>query len=85
MDTTNNTSAEVSRVAVQLPPFYAEEPEIWFSSVEAQFALAGMTEERTKFYHILSRLDHRYAREVRDIVASHPARTLHTFENRAAE
>jgi hypothetical protein len=54
MDTTNNTSAEVSWVAVRLPPFYAEEPEIWFSSAEAQFTLAGITEERTKFYHILS-------------------------------
>jgi hypothetical protein len=44
---------------VQLKPFYAEEPEVWFASAEAQFALAGITEEKTKFYYVLSQLDHR--------------------------
>jgi hypothetical protein len=55
-------------VALWLPPFYAEEPNIWFVSAEAQFTLAGITEKRTKFYYVLSQLDHHYVREVWDIV-----------------
>jgi hypothetical protein len=57
-------------VGVQLPPFYTEEPGVWFASVGAQFTLAGITEEKTKFFHFLSQLDHRYVREVRDIITS---------------
>jgi hypothetical protein len=38
--------------------------------VEAQFTLAGITEEKTKFYYVLSQLDHHYAREVQDIIIS---------------
>jgi hypothetical protein len=36
MDAIKEAPAEVSRVAVRLSPFYAEEPEVWFASVEAQ-------------------------------------------------
>jgi hypothetical protein len=55
---------------------------MWFTQAEAQFSLAGITTERTKFYHMISQLDHRYAAEVRDIIISPPPRdpytTLHT-------
>jgi hypothetical protein len=40
--------------------FWAE----WFAQAGAQFSLAGISNERTKFYHIISQLDHRYAAEV---------------------
>jgi hypothetical protein len=72
LDVTKETPEEVSRVVVQLPPFYAEEPDVFFVPAEAQFTLTGITEERTKFYHVLSQLDHRYVREVHDIVISLP-------------
>jgi hypothetical protein len=45
-------------------------PRIWFASAEAQFTLVGIIEEKTKFYYVFSQLDHRYTREVRDIVTS---------------
>jgi hypothetical protein len=47
-------------------------------SAEAQFTLAGITEERTKFYHVLSQLDHRYVREVRNIIISPPQQDPYT-------
>jgi hypothetical protein len=72
------TPAEVSRVAVRLPPFYSEEPEVWFASAEAQFTLAGITEEKTKFYYVLSQLDYRYVKEVRDLVISPPHQDPYT-------
>jgi hypothetical protein len=62
MEVSDETPAEVSRVAMRLPPFYTVEPDVWSVSAQAQFTLAGITEERTKFYHVLSQLDHRYVR-----------------------
>jgi hypothetical protein len=46
---------------MQLLPFWAEGPAVWFTLAMAQFSLAGITEEKTKFYFVLSHLDHRYA------------------------
>jgi hypothetical protein len=45
---------------------------VWFAQAEAQFALAGISNERLKFYHFISHLDHRYATEVEDIITSPP-------------
>jgi hypothetical protein len=62
--TTNSPmSAEISSVAVRLPPFWAERPNVWFAQAEAQFTLAGISSEQTKFYYVISQLDHRYATE----------------------
>jgi hypothetical protein len=51
--------AEISRVAVRLSPFWAERPAMWFAQAEAQFSLAGVNNEKTKFYYVISQLDHR--------------------------
>lgn len=63
----------VSRVAVRLPPFWPEDPEVWFVQAEAQFQISGIREDTTKFYHVISQLDQRYIREVKDIVKNPPA------------
>jgi hypothetical protein len=78
MDFTKETPAEISREAVRLPPFYAEEPEVCLASAEAQFTLAGIAEEYTKFYCVLSQLHHSYAKEVRNIVTSPPQQEPYT-------
>jgi hypothetical protein len=69
---------QTSRVAVRLPPFWAEQATIWFTQAEAQFSLAGISNERPKFYHIISQLDHKYAAEVEDIITSPPHQDLYT-------
>jgi hypothetical protein len=45
---------------------------------EAQFSLAGVTEEKTKFYYVLSQLDHRYAMEVQEILTPPPQQDPYT-------
>jgi hypothetical protein len=70
--------AEVSKVAVRLPSFWAERPAVWFAQAEAQFFLAGVNSEKTKFFHVISQLDHRYATEVEDIITSPPERDPYT-------
>jgi hypothetical protein len=69
-NTNNSTPAEISRVAVRLAPFWAEWPAIWFTQAEAQFTLAGITSEQTKFCYVISQLDQRYASEIEDIIVS---------------
>jgi hypothetical protein len=57
---------------VRLPPFWAERPAVWFAQADVQFSLADISNERTKVYHIISELYHRYAADVEDIISSLP-------------
>jgi hypothetical protein len=80
MQTTDNSPpAEVSRVAVRLPPFWAERPAVWFAQAEAQFILAGISSEQTKFYYVISQQQHQHASEVEDIIISPPERDCYTI------
>ncbi|CAB0028412.1 unnamed protein product [Trichogramma brassicae] len=71
----------VNRVAVKLSAFWMDKPAIWFAQAEAQFALADVTVELTKYYHVISQLNlsvkiiavsHEYS----DILAEFPTLTL---------
>uniref|UniRef100_A0A6P7G6I0 Uncharacterized protein LOC114334282 n=1 Tax=Diabrotica virgifera virgifera TaxID=50390 RepID=A0A6P7G6I0_DIAVI len=42
-NTIANTSASVDRISVKIPPFWPNDPEIWFLQVENQFTLANIT------------------------------------------
>jgi hypothetical protein len=65
-------------VNVRLPPFWAERPDVWFAQAEAQFTLAGINSEQTKFCCVMSQLDQRYAAEVEDIITSSQERDPYT-------
>jgi hypothetical protein len=54
--------------------FWAEQPAVWFAQAEVQFSLAGISSERTKYFHFISQLDHRYAAEVEVIIVILPER-----------
>jgi tagatose-1,6-bisphosphate aldolase non-catalytic subunit AgaZ/GatZ len=68
----SSPAAEVSSVAVQLLPFSAERPAVWFAQAEAQFTLASISS------YLISQLDHRYATEVEDIITSLPNQYTYT-------
>jgi hypothetical protein len=73
MEATNGTQpAEVSKIAIWFQPFWAEKPAVSFTQVEGQFALSSISDERMRFKHIISHLDHWYATEVEDIITSPP-------------
>lgn len=65
-------SASLFRVAVKVPPFWADRPALWFAQIEAQFALAGITVDETKFFHVISHLDQQAAAEVEDVITNPP-------------
>jgi hypothetical protein len=52
---------------------------VWFAQAESQFTLAGISSEQTKFYYIISQLDHQYASEVEDIIITPPERNSYTI------
>jgi hypothetical protein len=67
------TGSDIYRVGVRIPPFWPQEPAVWFAQVEGQIVLANITADATKFHYVLSQLDHQYAAEVKDIIISPPA------------
>ena len=66
-------SIEVNGVAVKLPEFFNSNLEIWFAQAEAQFALDKITEEVTKYYHMLKGLDEQVTVQVRKWARKQPA------------
>lgn len=66
-------SSDIFKVGVRVPPFWPEEPEIWFSQIEGQFAIAGITSDVTKFHYVISQLDRQFSKEVKDIITQPPA------------
>ncbi|XP_063359918.1 uncharacterized protein LOC134649134 [Cydia amplana] len=66
------SSAAVDRLTMRLPPFWAEDAEVWFAQVEAQFAVWGVKADSTKYFQVIRELDPKTAREVRDIITKPP-------------
>lgn len=62
----------VYRVGVKVPPFWPDKPSLWFAQLDGQFALSNITSDTTKFYHVISVLEPRYASEVEDIIINPP-------------
>lgn len=68
-----NADNAISRVSVKLPPFWRLNPAVWFKQLESQFALAGITEELTKFHHVVSALQNEELTVVTDLIINPPA------------
>lgn len=68
------TPHESNRVGVRIPPFWVEEPAVWFAQIEHSFLLSGIKDDDTKFYYVTSNLENRYAAEVKDIIVAPPAK-----------
>lgn len=63
----------VARVSVRVPPFWQDDPGLWFAQIDSQFVLAGITQDITKFHTVTGALDQCYAAAVRDIIINPPA------------
>lgn len=70
----NNEQAAAS---IKLPPFWVSRPEVWFSQIEAQFAIAGIVNDKTKYNYIISALPIEIISNVFDIVENPPADNLY--------
>jgi hypothetical protein len=55
---------------MRLPIFWPDRPAVWFAQVEAQFELAAITRQKTKFNYVVSQLNQQQAAEVEDIITT---------------
>lgn len=56
-----------------MPPFWPNEPALWFAQLEGQFMLSNITADATKFNHVIANLDYKFVCEVKDIISKPPA------------
>ena len=71
-DEPNPPTATAYAVSLKLPDFWQSDPELWFAQAEALFTAQNITQEKTKFDHVVRVLPARYASEVRDIILRPP-------------
>lgn len=69
---------DVCKVSAKLPAFWSDKPALWFAQVEAQFILAGIVAESTKYNYIIGQLDQRTAIEVEDLIINSPVEDPYT-------
>lgn len=65
-------AAVAAGVAVKLPEFWKNDPVMWFAQAEAQFALANVVRDDTKFYHIVAKIDQSVICHVADLLTNPP-------------
>ena len=62
----------IQAVALKLPEFWTDKPEVWFAHVESQFGTKQITVDKTKFDYVVSSLDSTTAGEVEAILTAPP-------------
>lgn len=63
----------INRIALKIPSFWLDEPELWFAQLEGQFNLGGITQDSTKFAYVQAHLEANQAKEVKDVITKPPA------------
>lgn len=57
----------------KLPPFWKENPKLWFLQIESIFAISGITRDETKFQYIIANIDSNFLPHVSDILETPPS------------
>lgn len=86
-DTAETENAnQIAYVGVKPPPFWKTNPSLWFLRLEAQFALAKITCETTKFNYVVAAVDADILSSVSDIIVTPPTDTPYdTLKKRLIE
>ena len=69
---------ETNAVAIKLPTFWAQQPEVWFLQAEAQFHIRKITDDTTKYYHVVAALDQETSGRVLDTLYAPPGDNKYT-------
>lgn len=75
--------AIVNSVQIKIPPFWKQDPDLWFRQIEAQFSTAGIRADLSKYNQIVGKLDSDILTSVSDIVKNPPDHNKYqTLKNR---
>lgn len=69
-------------VSVKLPEIWIENTDAWFAQAEAQFHLAGITSESTKFYHVVSKINVTVFPHISDLLSNPPRNPYEKLKER---
>jgi len=58
--------ADNNAVALKLPVFWTQQPQVWFLQTEAQFNIRKIADDTTMYYYVVSLLDQSTARRITD-------------------
>lgn len=70
---TSSTTSTIGHVAIKIGPFWKKDPELWFKQLEAQFALARVTTDETKYHHVVGKVDAEILDCCSDLIQTPPA------------
>ncbi|GFO46064.1 retrovirus-related pol polyprotein [Plakobranchus ocellatus] len=62
----------VDSVALKLPTFWVSSPLAWFAQAEAQFELRKITQDDTRYYHVVASFDTNTAKRALPIITAPP-------------
>ena len=69
---TGHGVTDIAAVALKLPSFWSADPQVWFAQVESQFFTRKITNQDTKFHHIVACLPPEVAVDIRDLIINKP-------------
>ncbi|GFT17477.1 uncharacterized protein TNCV_4807281 [Trichonephila clavipes] len=78
----NEAKLKANKVSVKIPPFWEEKPKLWFFQVEAQFPIASISQEETKFNYLVAQLDPKFIENIWDIIQRHEKNKYSCAKNR---
>ena len=67
-----STPPTIAAVTPKLPNFWPERSKLWFTQVEANFAISRVTEEQTKYNYVVAALPPEIAVLVEDVLEKPP-------------
>jgi hypothetical protein len=90
MSKQQETTSEVSRVSLKIPPFWKSNPALWFKQLESQFINCGIVQHSTKYHAVVAAIESNILSEVSDIIMKTPENNMYeklktTMINRFSE
>lgn len=78
--------SEIHKVSVKIPPFWRQNPELWFSQIESQFIMSKISIDATKYHTLVAAIDSSVLSQVSDIILQPPSENLYqTLKKRLIE
>ena len=65
----------VSAISLQLPPFFASNPRLWFANIEALFHIQSVRNETQRYAHVVHNLPFHISEQVQDLIYEIPLKT----------